>query len=260
MVCTRKPYIYTTEKGEKQMISQINTVGLMGIDGFMVNVQTDVSNGMPKFDIIGLPDAAVKEAKERTRTAIKNSGLSFPSKHITINLAPASMRKEGSSYDLPIAISILNSTGQIKINDTEKTAFIGELSLDGSINSVSGVLPMVIYAYHQGIKKVFVPFDNADEAAIAEDMDVYPAKNLRQIFAHFSGEKPIIPHTVNVADFFSGRASAILDFADVKGQENVKRALEIAAAGNHNIFILWLTFPAYANAVISRVSQVDNAA
>ena len=138
------------------MVSQVYTIGLMGIDGFTVNVQTDISNGMPAFDIIGLPDAAVKEAKERAKTAIKNSNCVFPPKHITMNLAPASTRKEGSSYDLPIAMSVLAATGQVVISENEKTIFIGEVSLDGSVNSVLGVLPMVIFAYNHGFKKAFV--------------------------------------------------------------------------------------------------------
>ena len=242
------------------MVSQIYTVGLMGIDGFIVNVQADIANGMPAFDIIGLPDAAVKEAKERAKTAIKNSGCMFPAKRITMNLAPASTRKEGSSYDLPIAMAVLSATGQVQVLENDKTVFIGEMSLDGKIASVSGVLPMVIFAYNQGFKKVFVPFDNADEAAVIDGMEIYPVKHLTDILKHFSGEAKIPVHKVDLKDIFSDKTVSMLDFSEVKGQENVKRALEIAAAGNHNIFILWLTFPAYANAVISRVSQVSVAA
>lgn len=220
------------------MVSQIYTIGLMGIDGFTVNVQADISNGMPAFDIIGLPDAAVKEAKERAKTAIKNSGCMFPAKRITMNLAPASTRKEGSSYDLPIAMSVLSATGQVQVLDNDKTVFMGEVSLDGTINSVSGVLPMVIFAYNQGFKKAFVPFDNADEAAVIEEMEIYPVKHLKDILKHFSGETKISPHKISSNEIFSAKALSMLDFADVKGQENVKRALEIAAAGNHNVLLI----------------------
>lgn len=220
------------------MVSQIYTVGLMGIDGFIVNVQADIANGMPAFDIIGLPDAAVKEAKERAKTAIKNSGCMFPAKRITMNLAPASTRKEGSSYDLPIAMSVLTATGQVQVLENDKTVFIGEMSLDGGVASVSGVLPMVIFAYKQGFKKAFVPFDNADEAAVIEGMEIYPVKHLKDILKHFSGEAKIPVHRVDLKDIFSKQALSMLDFSEVKGQENVKRALEIAAAGNHNILLI----------------------
>ena len=220
------------------MLSQIYSCGLKGIDGFPVCVQTDISNGLVSFEIVGLPDATVREAKERVRAAIKNSGLRFPSKRVTVNLAPANRRKEGSGYDLPITISVLSATEQIEISDPEKTMFIGELSLDGSINAVPGVLPRVISAYEQGFKKVFVPFENANEAAVVEGISVYPAKNLQDICKHFSGETPLAPHTVDLEEYFSQRSLSALDFCDVKGQENIKRALEVAAAGNHNVLLI----------------------
>lgn len=220
------------------MFSQINSCGLIGIDGFEVFVQTDISNGIPMFEIVGLPDAAVREAKERVRAAIKNMGFQFPAKRIIINLAPASQKKAGSIYDLPITVSILTATEQISASDIKDTMFIGELSLDGTINAIDGVLPMVIYAYTKGYKKIFVPYDNANEAAVIKGIEIYPTKTIRELYEHLSGEKKIEPHTVNLDEYFTNRTLTLLDFADVKGQENVKRALEIAAAGNHNILLI----------------------
>ena len=222
------------------MLSKIYSRGLSGIDGFPVSVETDISNGMPAFDIVGLPDTAVKEAKERVRSAIKNTGFKFPAKHIVINLAPASQRKEGSGYDLPMALSILTATEQLQVGDDylEKCAFFGELSLDGSVNSINGILPMVISAYRQGITDMFVPAENAGEAAVIEGVNVYPVDSLKSLCDHFCDIKRMEKRTVNVQEFFRRSAESILDFCDVKGQENVKRALEIAAAGNHNVLLI----------------------
>ena len=222
------------------MLSKIYSRGLSGIDGFPVSVETDISNGMPAFDIVGLPDTAVKEAKERVRSAIKNTGFKFPAKHIVINLAPASQRKEGSGYDLPMALSILTATEQLQVGDDylEKCAFFGELSLDGSVNSINGVLPMVISAYRQGITDMFVPAENAGEAAVIEGVNVYPVDSLKSLCDHFCDIKRIEKRIVDVQEFFRRSAESILDFCDVKGQENVKRALEIAAAGNHNVLLI----------------------
>ncbi|MBQ6558879.1 MAG: YifB family Mg chelatase-like AAA ATPase, partial [Clostridia bacterium] len=220
--------------------SKIYSRALRGIDGFPVSVETDISNGMPAFDIVGLPDTAVKEAKERVRSAIKNTGFKFPAKHIVINLAPASQRKEGSGYDLPMALSILTATEQLQVGDDylEKCAFFGELSLDGSVNSINGILPMVISAYRQGITDMFVPAENAGEAAVIEGVNVYPVESLKSLCDHFCDIKRIEKRIVDVQEFFRRSAESILDFCDVKGQENVKRALEIAAAGNHNVLLI----------------------
>ena len=220
------------------MLSHIYSCGLSGIDGFSVCVETDISNGLPAFDIVGLPDAAVKEAKERIRSAIKNTGFRFPAKHIVINLAPASKRKEGSGYDLPMALSIICATEQIYAPDLSKCAFFGELSLDGTVQPINGILPMVISAYKSGFTDMFVPTENADEAAVIEGVNIYPVSSLKALCDHFCDIQKINVHKIDLTNYFASSASNVLDFCDVKGQENVKRALEIAAAGNHNVLVL----------------------
>ncbi len=220
------------------MISKLSSAALYGIDGFLVDVETDISNGLPGFDIVGLPDAAVKESKERIRAAIKNTGLAMPAKHITVNLAPADIKKEGSHFDLPIALGILVSSKQLDIPDAEKTVFFGELSLSGDLRRVNGALPMAISAFQNGIKKVFLPKANEKEAAVVEGLEVYGADNLKEILDHFTGQKKLEAASVSIDELLSESDAFRFDFSDVKGQAFAKRALEIAAAGGHNVIMI----------------------
>ncbi len=217
------------------MYSRITSLGLFGLDGYTVTVEADTSNGLPAFDIVGLPDASVSESRDRVRSAIKNSGFTFPVSRITVNLAPADKKKSGPVYDLPIMLALLKASNQLSAV-TEDCAFIGELSLDGKLRHVNGALPMAIAAAKSGIKKLFVPLDNAAEAAIAPNIEVYGLGTVKQLLECLSGEVPI--EKTQPVPFEASLIDSLVDFSDVKGQAVARRALEIAAAGNHNLLMI----------------------
>jgi magnesium chelatase family protein len=217
------------------MISKVYSCAVIGLEGVLVEVECDVAQGLPAFTVVGLGDTAVQESRERVRAAIRNSGFIFPMKRVTVNLAPADLRKAGPSYDLPIAIGLLMTSGQIATGVSD-TVFIGELGLDGVLRHTDGVLPMVAVAKRCGIEMVYVPYEDAPEAALVEGLTIIPVRTLADLAAHLSGERLLRPYLADVR-FDQNDVAYPVDFQDVRGQEHVKRALEVTAAGSHNALL-----------------------
>lgn len=227
------------------MVANILTATIIGIDSFKISAEVDIIAALPGMSIVGLPDAAVSESRERIRSAIKNSGFSFPAKKIVINLAPADIKKEGSGFDLPMAIGVLAANGDIAEEKIKDFAFLGELSLDGGLREINGILPLISGLKEAGVQKVILPFNNAKEAALVEGIEIYPAEHLADVVNFFSDEKienanEIKPFSIDIKKYLNSTLddAPMFDFRDVKGQHKAKRALEIAAAGSHNILLV----------------------
>ncbi|MDD5687260.1 MAG: YifB family Mg chelatase-like AAA ATPase [Elusimicrobia bacterium] len=220
------------------MLSQVNSASVYGINGYIVTVEVDISSGFPTFSIVGLPDTTVKESRDRVISAIKNSGFDFPTKKVTVNLAPAGIKKEGAIFDLPIAVGILVATKQITIVNDKKYSLIGELSLNGSIRRVNGVLPIAIKLKEEKYDGLILPEANKNEAAIVNDFNVYPAENLKEALEIISSSTPPVSYKIDLIKLFSASSHCDVDFKDVKAQAFVKRAIEIACAGAHNILLI----------------------
>ena len=220
------------------MLAKVLSSAVLGIDAYRVEVEVDINSGLPTFTTVGLPEASVKESKERVKSAISNSGYRFPDDRITVNLAPADIKKEGTGFDLPIALGILAATGIIPQEKISRYLILGELSLDGRVKAVRGSLPMALAAREAGYKAIMVPYDNGREASVVNEIDVLPVQTLSQVVSYLRGFSDLVPQKTDVSAIFDTDGQFDQDYAEVMGQEHVKRALEIAAAGGHNLIML----------------------
>ena len=218
------------------MLAKAKSCAVVGLDGFVVDVEVDIAPGLPRFDVVGLPDTAVQEARARVRAAVRNSGCEFPLRRITANLAPADVRKAGSTYDLPMAVALLQSSGQLQ-PVPEDAMFLGQLSLNGDVLHIDGVLPMVALARDSGIKKAFVPVSDGQEAALIDGIEVYPVESLSGLIQYLRGEADIAPVEYDESVLAPNDAATAFDISGIRGQEHGKRALEVAAAGSHNLLM-----------------------
>jgi magnesium chelatase family protein len=220
------------------MFIKINSCTVFGLEPHLIEIELDSAGGLPSYIMVGLPDTAVKESKERIYSAIRNSGYQNPVKKLTINLAPADIAKKGTLFDLPIAIGILAGSGQVKINDLAHTAFVGELALDGALRKVNGILPMCLKLQRAGIKRVLLPADNAPEGALVEELEIIPLDSLQQAVEYLNKDLPIAPYALDISAIFADQYNCENDFRDIKGNAQAKRCLEICAAGGHNLLMV----------------------
>jgi len=220
------------------MLAKVLSGALLGIDAYPVEVEVDIAQGLPQFATVGLPEGAVKESKDRVKSAIKNSGYEFPTRRITINLAPADIRKEGTAFDLPMAVGLLSATGLVTLERSSRFLLMGELSLDGCIKPGRGVLPVAAAARRWDLDGLILPAANAEEGALVDGLPVYPVETLGEVVDFLTGNRPLQPCQVDISTMFGQAVQDDVDFSEVRGQDHVKRALEVAAAGGHNILMV----------------------